>query len=80
MWTPMPSSPNNSQIHQTQQLQLNCFDEWHYLNYGKLSINNNRKHYLLNSLDEIRLTLQHANQIRTFEAQRHQSQPWLING
>lgn len=36
-----------------------------------------RKHCLLNGLDEIGLTLQHAEKIRQFEAKRHESQPWL---
>lgn len=37
-----------------------------------------RKHCLLNGLDEIGLTLQHADQIKAFEAQRKQTQPWLF--
>jgi 3-isopropylmalate/(R)-2-methylmalate dehydratase small subunit len=36
-----------------------------------------RKHCLLNGLDDIALTLQHADQILAFEQQRHQSKPWL---
>ena len=43
-------------------------------------ITEHRKHCLLNGLDEIGLTLQHADDIKTFEAQRRQSQPWLFNG
>ncbi|MFT4102848.1 MAG: 3-isopropylmalate dehydratase small subunit [Burkholderiaceae bacterium] len=38
-----------------------------------------RKHCLLNGLDEIGLTLQHADQIREFEARRLREQPWLAN-
>jgi 3-isopropylmalate/(R)-2-methylmalate dehydratase small subunit len=37
-----------------------------------------RKHCLLNGLDEIGLTLQHADQIRAFEAKRKAEQPWLF--
>ena len=36
-----------------------------------------RKHCLLNGLDEIGLTLQHADTIREFEARRLAEQPWL---
>ncbi len=36
-----------------------------------------RKHCLLNGLDEIGLTLQHADEIRTFEAKHLAKQPWL---
>ena len=46
----------------------------------KFDITEHRKHCLLNGLDEIGLTLQHADDIKAFEAQRRQSQPWLFNG
>jgi len=36
-----------------------------------------RKHCLINGLDDIGLTLQHADAIREFEARRHAEQPWL---
>jgi 3-isopropylmalate/(R)-2-methylmalate dehydratase small subunit len=36
-----------------------------------------RKHRLLNGLDDIGLTLQHADEIRAFEAKRLTDQPWL---
>jgi 3-isopropylmalate/(R)-2-methylmalate dehydratase small subunit len=36
-----------------------------------------RKHCLLNALDDIGLTLQHADAIRTFEAKRLADEPWL---
>jgi 3-isopropylmalate/(R)-2-methylmalate dehydratase small subunit len=36
-----------------------------------------RKHCLLNGLDEIGLTLQHADAIRAFETKRLTEQPWL---
>ena len=37
-----------------------------------------RKHCLLNGLDEIGLTLQHAAKIKQFELKRRQNQPWLF--
>jgi 3-isopropylmalate/(R)-2-methylmalate dehydratase small subunit len=36
-----------------------------------------RKHCLLNGLDDIGLTLQHADEIRSFEAKHLAEQPWL---
>src|SRR3954467_11786536 len=38
-----------------------------------------RKHCLLNGFDDIGLTLQHADEIRAFEAQRLASKPWLAH-
>jgi len=38
-----------------------------------------RKHCLLNGLDDIGLTLQHADEIRAYEDKRRQSAPWLFN-
>jgi 3-isopropylmalate/(R)-2-methylmalate dehydratase small subunit len=37
-----------------------------------------RKHCLLNGLDDIGLTLQHADAIRLFEAKHKAEQPWLF--
>ena len=37
-----------------------------------------RKHSLLNGLDEIGLTLQHADKIRAFEEKHRAMQPWLF--
>ena len=37
-----------------------------------------QKHCLLNGLDDIGLTLQHAEEIRAFEARRRQEAPWLF--
>jgi 3-isopropylmalate/(R)-2-methylmalate dehydratase small subunit len=37
-----------------------------------------RKHCLLNGLDDIGLTLTHADEIRAFEAKRLAAQPWLL--
>ena len=45
----------------------------------KFDITEHRKHCLLNGLDEIGLTLQHADEIGDFEEKRRQSQPWLFN-
>ena len=36
-----------------------------------------RKYCLVNGLDEIGLTLRHADEIRAFEAKRLAEQPWL---
>ena len=37
-----------------------------------------RKHCLINGLDDIGLTLQHADAIRAFETRRLAEQPWLV--
>jgi 3-isopropylmalate/(R)-2-methylmalate dehydratase small subunit len=37
-----------------------------------------KKHCLLNGLDEIGLTLQHAEEIRAYEERRRQEAPWLF--
>jgi len=37
-----------------------------------------RKHCLVNGLDDIGLTLQHADAIKAFEAKRRESAPWLF--
>ena len=41
-------------------------------------ITEHRKHCLLNGLDEIGLTLQHADEIKAFEEKRKAAQPWLF--
>ncbi|MEO8158735.1 MAG: 3-isopropylmalate dehydratase small subunit [Betaproteobacteria bacterium] len=38
-----------------------------------------RKHSLLNGLDEIGVTLQHAEAIKSFESKRRIEQPWLFS-
>ncbi len=38
-----------------------------------------RKHCLLNGLDDIGLTLQHADEIKAYEARRRASAPWLFD-
>lgn len=42
------------------------------------SIDEFRKYCLLNGLDDIGLTLQHADDIRAYEAKRKQQAPWLF--
>ena len=37
-----------------------------------------RKYCLLNGLDEIGLTLHHADEIRAYEAKRREQEPWLF--
>ncbi len=37
-----------------------------------------RKHNMLNGLDDIALTLQHAGEIKAYEEKRKQSAPWLF--
>lgn len=37
-----------------------------------------RKECLLNGLDDIGLTLEHADRIRDYEARKHNSRPWLL--
>ena len=44
----------------------------------KFEIDAFRKHCLLNGLDEIGLTLEHADKIRAFEGRHQQAQPWLF--
>ena len=48
--------------------EIFCFD-----------ITEHRKHCLLNGLDEIGLTLQHADEIKSFEEKRKLAQPWLYH-
>lgn len=45
----------------------------------RFDITEHRKHCLLNGLDEIGLTLQHADEIKAFEEKRKTAQPWLFN-
>jgi 3-isopropylmalate/(R)-2-methylmalate dehydratase small subunit len=43
----------------------------------KFEIDATRRHNLLNGLDDIGLTLQHADKIAAFEAKQKAEQPWL---
>ena len=45
----------------------------------KFDIDPFRKHCILNGLDDIGLTLEHAGKIRAFEAKHRSEQPWLFN-
>ena len=45
----------------------------------KFEIDEFKKHCLMNGLDEIGLTLEHAEKIKTFETKRREQQPWLFN-
>jgi 3-isopropylmalate/(R)-2-methylmalate dehydratase small subunit len=45
----------------------------------RFDIDPTRKHRLLHGLDDIDLTLRHADEIRTYEACRMQEAPWLFN-
>jgi 3-isopropylmalate/(R)-2-methylmalate dehydratase small subunit len=38
-----------------------------------------RKHCLINGLDDIGLTLQHADKIKAYEVKRKQAEPWLFS-
>jgi 3-isopropylmalate/(R)-2-methylmalate dehydratase small subunit len=41
-------------------------------------VTEHRKHCLLNGLDEIGLTLAHADKIKAFETKHQAAQPWLF--
>ncbi|MGH8751128.1 MAG: 3-isopropylmalate dehydratase small subunit [Burkholderiales bacterium] len=45
----------------------------------KFDIDTRQKHNLLNGLDEIGLTLQHADKIKAFETRHRARQPWLFS-
>ena len=45
----------------------------------QFDVDNVRKHNLLNGLDDIGLTMQLQDKIKTFEAKHKQVQPWLFN-
>ncbi len=45
----------------------------------KFEIDPFRKHCLLNGLDEIGLTLGHADKIRAYEDKRKQTEPWIFS-
>ena len=44
----------------------------------KFDIDPHRKHCMLNGLDDIGLTLAHADSIKTFETRHRAAQPWLF--
>ncbi|MFL6674959.1 MAG: 3-isopropylmalate dehydratase small subunit, partial [Massilia sp.] len=45
----------------------------------EFAIDDFRKYCLLNGLDDIGLTLRHADEIRAFEERHLRNQPWLAN-
>ncbi|HEB82479.1 MAG TPA: 3-isopropylmalate dehydratase small subunit [Gammaproteobacteria bacterium] len=45
---------------------------------ARFDIDEFRKHNMLNGLDDIALTLQHADEIRAYEERRGQEAPWLF--
>lgn len=56
----------------SQQVQAGECSAYHF------SIDDYRKENLLSGLDDIGLTLKHADTIRAFETQRRQNKPWLF--
>jgi 3-isopropylmalate/(R)-2-methylmalate dehydratase small subunit len=46
----------------------------------RFDIDSSRKVRLLNGLDDVALTLRHAQDIEQFEARRRAQEPWLIHG
>ncbi|AHE98652.1 3-isopropylmalate dehydratase small subunit [Thioalkalivibrio paradoxus] len=59
---------------QTQQVRVPDGPVFHF------EIDENRRHRLLEGLDDIALTLQHADEIRAYEARRREEAPWLMPG
>lgn len=57
---------------ETQTIATPYGDKIHF------EIDPSRKYRLLNGLDDIGLTLQHADKIRAYEAGRRQTAPWLF--
>ncbi len=47
-------------------------------NISTFEIDDFRKHCMLNGLDDIALTLEHADKIKSYEEKRKQSAPWLF--
>ena len=64
---------NNLIVDLAEQTIVTHFGETIHFN-----IDPSRKHRLLNGLDDIDLTLQHAESIRSFEAKRAVAAPWLF--
>jgi 3-isopropylmalate/(R)-2-methylmalate dehydratase small subunit len=63
------------------QLEVNLEQQLITTKYGErihFEIEPTRKHRLLNGLDDIGLTLQHADTIRAYEDRRRQEAPWLF--
>lgn len=67
--------------HQDYQLSVNLEDQIVSNAAGfemSFEIDEFRKYCLLNGLDDIGLTMQHAEQIRRFEQQYYEKAPWLV--
>jgi 3-isopropylmalate/(R)-2-methylmalate dehydratase small subunit len=45
----------------------------------RFEVDSDRRRRLLEGLDDIALTLQHADKIRAYEQRRRQEAPWLLN-
>ncbi|RQW79621.1 MAG: 3-isopropylmalate dehydratase small subunit [Methylococcus sp.] len=63
------------------QLQVDLASQLITTKYGEripFEIEPTRKHRLLNGLDDIGLTLQHADAIHAYEERRRQEAPWLF--
>ena len=63
------------------QLEVNLEKQLITTKFGEripFDIEPNRKHRLLNGLDDIGLTLRHADAIRAYEERRRQEAPWLF--
>ncbi|MBN2647075.1 MAG: 3-isopropylmalate dehydratase small subunit [Thiotrichales bacterium] len=66
--------------HEGYQLEINLAEQHIIKPDGEViafEVDRFRKHCLLNGLDDIGLTLQHAEQIQAFEANRKATKPWL---
>lgn len=59
---------------QTQEVRAPGGPVFHF------TVDGNRRYRLLNGLDDIALTLQHADKIRAYEARRREEAPWLMPG
>jgi len=67
--------------HQDYQLSVNLEDQLVSNAAGfemSFEIDEFRKYCLLNGLDDIGLTMQHAEQIKQFEQQYYEKAPWLV--
>jgi 3-isopropylmalate/(R)-2-methylmalate dehydratase small subunit len=63
------------------QLEVDLEKQTITTKYGEIipfNIEPTRKHRLLNGLDDIGLTLQHADAIRAYEERRRKVAPWLF--
>lgn len=72
------------EVFENQKYELQIDLEQQYVitptgNKFSFEVDHFRRHCLLNGLDDIGLTLQHADEIRTYEAKRKQQSPWLFD-